>query len=41
MRVLDEHRLASTTRAESSFASDAAALPWWDGGADAHPGRLI
>jgi hypothetical protein len=38
MRALDEHRLASTARAESSFASDAAARPWWEGGADDAPG---
>jgi hypothetical protein len=37
MRVLDEHRLASTTRADSPFASDAVAWPWWEGGADDAP----
>jgi hypothetical protein len=38
MLVLDEHRLASTKWADSPFASDAVARPWWDGGADDAPG---
>ena len=30
MRALNEHRLASTTRAESSFAWIAVTWPWWE-----------
>ena len=33
--------MASTTRADSSFASDTVARPWWDGGADDAPGPAI
>jgi hypothetical protein len=41
LQALDEHRLASTARTDSSFAGDAAARPWWDGGTDDAPGRPI
>jgi hypothetical protein len=38
LQALDERRLASTARADSPFVGDAAARPWWDGGADDAPG---